>query len=62
MQGFAADNILVVSFTTDAAAEFRSRLCAAVGPAAARMHVSTFHSLALSLVKEFRSASARSAG
>jgi len=58
MQGLAAENILVVSFTPDAAAEFKSRLAAAAGPAAAEVHVATFHSLALSLLKEFRCAAA----
>lgn len=54
MQGFAAENILVVSYTTDAAAEFKSRLSAAAGPAAGGVPVMTFHALALSLIKEFR--------
>lgn len=58
LQGLAAEGILVVSFTTDAAAEFRSRLAAAAGPAAAAVRVATFHSLSLSLLKEFRCAAA----
>eukprot|EP00892_Ulva_mutabilis_P007928 jgi/Ulvmu1/5507/UM023_0043.1 len=59
-QGLAAENILVVSYTTNAAAEFRTRLAAAAGPAAAAVHVATFHSLALSLIKEFRTELGRS--
>ena len=56
MQGIAADNILVVTFTTDAAGEFEQRVKGKIGDFAAGITVSTFHSLAITLLKDNRCA------
>lgn len=51
-EGIAAEEILVITFARDAAAEIRNRIVARVSAGKVPV-VSTFHSLALAIVREF---------
>jgi superfamily I DNA/RNA helicase len=51
-QGIAAESILAVSFTRKAGKEMQTRLLGMIGKKAEQTHVSTFHSLGLSILRE----------
>jgi len=51
-QGVEAESILAVSFTRKAGEEMQTRLLEMIGEEAEQTHVSTFHSLGLSILRE----------
>lgn len=51
-QGIAPSDILAVTFTNKAAREMKERVRALVGKQAAEVHISTFHSLGLRIIRE----------
>ena len=51
-QGIAAESILAVSFTRKAGKEMQTRLLEMIGEEAEQTHVSTFHALGLSILRE----------
>lgn len=52
LQGLPPEALLVVTFTTDAAGEFKKRLQDTFGPRVAASTVCTFHSLSITLLKQ----------
>lgn len=55
-EGIPANNILSVTFTNKAAQEMRERLTKTIGPAGAKVYISTFHSLCASVLRRMGSA------
>jgi DNA helicase-2/ATP-dependent DNA helicase PcrA len=55
-RGMAAESILAVSFTRKAGKEMKARLSEMIGDRAEQTHVSTFHSLGLSILREYPAA------
>lgn len=51
-RGVSPDSILAITFTNKAASEMRERVSQAVGPAATRMWVSTFHSACVRILRK----------
>ena len=61
-QGIDPSTILCLTFTKKAAAEMKQRVEKAVGSRAKLLHVSTFHSLALDLLRAYPGVAGREAG